>query len=150
MGKGFSFGTELGQDILNLLRTEVGEAILAGVTFIVDNYNLGDKLYFFGGQSGALIAKMCADLLLDVGILRPHAMDSFTWLYRAYLASEERRLPFTQSEEWNMLQMLLKDGEMRSMKCDKPTVEVLGAFDTLVFQVCPSRTELPCTELRSC
>ncbi|MES4908502.1 MULTISPECIES: DUF2235 domain-containing protein [unclassified Streptomyces] len=71
--RGGAFGAGLSRNVLDAYR------------FLVDNYEPGDFLYFFGFSRGAFTARSAAGLVRNCGILRPensHRIDEAWALYR--------------------------------------------------------------------
>lgn len=71
--RGGAFGFGLSRDILSAYR------------FIVDTYEPGDELFFFGFSRGAFTARSTAGLVRNVGVLRPenaHRLEEAYALYR--------------------------------------------------------------------
>src|SRR5215217_600642 len=52
--------------------------------FVVDNYEPGDELYFFGFSRGAFTARSLAGLVRNAGILRPGHRDLIEEAYALY------------------------------------------------------------------
>ncbi|MGO4748738.1 DUF2235 domain-containing protein [Streptomyces sp. 2MCAF27] len=72
--RGGAFGVGLSRNVLDAYR------------FLVDNYEPGDVLYFFGFSRGAFTARSVAGMVRNCGILRPensHRIDEAWALYRS-------------------------------------------------------------------
>nr|MBA2793298.1 DUF2235 domain-containing protein [Thermoleophilaceae bacterium] len=61
--------------------------------FLVENYEPGDELYFFGFSRGAFTARSTAGLVRNAGVLRPKHVDRVNDAYRLYRARDETRRP---------------------------------------------------------
>jgi len=64
-----------------------------GYRFLVDNYEPGDKLYFFGFSRGAYTARSLAGLVRNSGILRPEARDRIGAAYALYRRPDRDSVP---------------------------------------------------------
>ena len=62
----------------------LSENVCEGYNFIVNNYNPGDELYFFGFSRGAYTARSLSSLVASVGICSNAMMDQFWEMYEAY------------------------------------------------------------------
>jgi uncharacterized protein (DUF2235 family) len=67
--------------------------ILACYRFLVDNYEPGDKLYFFGFSRGAYTARSLAGLVRNSGILRPEERDRIRDAYALYRRPDKELAP---------------------------------------------------------
>src|SRR3954454_4473665 len=70
--RGGAFGFGLSRDVQSAYR------------FIVDNYDLGDELFFFGFSRGAFTARSTAGFVRNVGVLRRENTDRLGEAYRLY------------------------------------------------------------------
>ncbi len=61
--------------------------------FLVDNYEPGDKLYFFGFSRGAFTARSTVGLVRNSGILRPGNRDRIKEAYALYRAPDKDSEP---------------------------------------------------------
>ncbi|PKX89220.1 T6SS phospholipase effector Tle1-like catalytic domain-containing protein [Aspergillus novofumigatus IBT 16806] len=59
----------------------VSANVRAAYGFLADNYNDGDKIYFFGFSRGAYTARAVAGLVSQWGLLTPRGMDNFALVY---------------------------------------------------------------------
>jgi len=62
-------------------------------SFLVDNYQPGDELYFFGFSRGAFTARSTVGLVRNAGILRPEHADRVKYAYRLYRSRKDRTHP---------------------------------------------------------
>ncbi|OJJ45860.1 hypothetical protein ASPZODRAFT_167574 [Penicilliopsis zonata CBS 506.65] len=96
--------------------------VRSGYGFVADNYNPGDKIYFFGFSRGAYTARAIAGLVLELGLLTPRGMDNFSIVYDdfynhkidTYTAEKRAALGFRPP-------------------LPKYTVEIIGVWDTVGF-----------------
>ena len=96
-------------------------------TFLINNWNPGDKIYIFGFSRGAYTARAVAGLLRTVGVMRPGADN----LVRYAVANYARRSSKWQRNEWMQSGQF---GSLMSRRVDgKVTVpvEYLGIWDTV-------------------
>jgi uncharacterized protein (DUF2235 family) len=84
---GGAFGVGLSRNILDCYR------------FLVDNYELGDKLYFFGFSRGAYTARSLAGLVRNSGILRPEERDRIKDAYALYRRPDKDSVPSSIAAE---------------------------------------------------
>jgi uncharacterized protein (DUF2235 family) len=89
--------------------------------FLVDNYERGDKLYFFGFSRGAFTARSIVGLVRNAGILMPQHRDRIKDAYRLY------RDPDKDSEPSGIEAELFR----RSFSHPEVFVDVVGVWDTV-------------------
>lgn len=75
--RGGAFGAGLSANVLDAYR------------FLVNNYEDGDELWFFGFSRGAYTARSVAGLVRNCGILRPENLDRLDEAYALYRARSE-------------------------------------------------------------
>ena len=61
--------------------------------FLVENYELGDELYFFGFSRGAFTARSTVGLVRNAGILRPEQVSRIKDAYRLYRGRDDDSRP---------------------------------------------------------
>jgi uncharacterized protein (DUF2235 family) len=101
----------------------VSANVRAAYGFLADNYNDGDKIYFFGFSRGAYTARAVAGLVCQWGLLTPRGMDNFAIVYNdfynhkidGYNAEQRKRMGFHDP-------------------LPRFTVEIIGVWDTVGFQ----------------
>ncbi|KAL4864169.1 hypothetical protein BDV12DRAFT_201398 [Aspergillus spectabilis] len=96
--------------------------VRAAYGFLADNYNYGDKIYFFGFSRGAYTARAVAGLVCQWGLLTPRGMDNFTNVYTDFYTRKLERY----SDE-KRRQLGFRDPIPRF------TVEIIGVWDTVAF-----------------
>ncbi|GKZ27722.1 hypothetical protein AbraIFM66951_006266 [Aspergillus brasiliensis] len=96
--------------------------VRAAYGFLVDNYEEGDKIYFFGFSRGAYTARAIAGLVCELGLLTPRGMDNFATVYDDFY---DRKLPVYDEEKRR--QLGFRDPLPRF------TVEIVGVWDTVAF-----------------
>ncbi|MDQ3676436.1 MAG: DUF2235 domain-containing protein [Actinomycetota bacterium] len=79
--RGLLFGFGLSRNVREVYR------------FIVENYEPGAELYFFGFSRGAYTARSTVGLVRNVGILRPEHVDRIKDAYRLYRARQDDKKP---------------------------------------------------------
>lgn len=67
--------------------------------FLVDHYEPGDELFFFGFSRGAFTARSLAGLVRNSGILRPEHRDKVKDAYRLYRSRKPEDRPSEQAAE---------------------------------------------------
>lgn len=96
--------------------------VRSAYAFLADNYNDGDKIYFFGFSRGAYTARATAGLVTDMGLLTSRSMDNFSTVYHDYYT---HRLDGYDDETRRRLGF--RDPLPRF------TVEIVGVWDTVGF-----------------
>jgi uncharacterized protein (DUF2235 family) len=92
-----------------------------GYRFLVDNYEPGDKLYFFGFSRGAYTARSTVGLVRNSGILRPEHRHRIKEAYALY------RNPSKDSEPSGIAAELFR----RSYSRSEIYVDFVGVWDTV-------------------
>jgi len=67
--------------------------VMACYGFVVENYEPGDELYFFGFSRGAFTARSLAGLVRNSGILKPAHRDRIEEAYKLYRSSSKDTQP---------------------------------------------------------
>lgn len=88
----------------------------------MDNYDEGDKIYFFGFSRGAYTARAIAGIVCELGLLTPRGMDNFATVYDDFY---NRKLPVYNEDDRR--QLGFRDPLPRF------TVEIVGVWDTVGF-----------------
>ncbi|XRM42701.1 hypothetical protein ABZX51_005912 [Aspergillus tubingensis] len=96
--------------------------VRAAYGFLVDNYEEGDKIYFFGFSRGAYTARAIAGIVCELGLLTPRGMDNFATVYDDFY---DRKLPVYDEEKRRQL------GFRNPLP--RFTVEIVGVWDTVAF-----------------
>jgi uncharacterized protein (DUF2235 family) len=89
--------------------------------YIVDRYEPGDELYFFGFSRGAYTARSAVGLIYNCGILRREHKDRLDEAYRRYKSSNWRKRP--GSEESKRFR--------RDHSHDDVAIRFVGVWDTV-------------------
>jgi uncharacterized protein (DUF2235 family) len=89
--------------------------------FLVDHYEPGDKLYFFGFSRGAFTARSTVGLVRNCGILRPAERHRIKQAYALY------RHPDRDTEPAGIAAELFR----RSYSCSDVFVDFVGVWDTV-------------------
>jgi hypothetical protein len=87
--------------------------------FVVDNYEPGDELFFFGFSRGAYMARSTAGLIRNAGILRRENADRITQAYALY----RDRAAKPRDTESQLFRRSFSHGEA--------TIQFLGVWDTV-------------------
>jgi uncharacterized protein (DUF2235 family) len=95
--------------------------VMDGYRFLVDNYEPGDKLYFFGFSRGAYTARSLAGLVRNSGILRPEERDRIGDAYALYRRPDKDSLPSSIAAE------LFR----RSHSYGETYIDFVGVWDTV-------------------
>lgn len=120
-----TYYTQLGGLGIGLL-----ENIVEAYNFIVNNYNPGDDLCFFGFSRGAYTVRATATLICEIGIVKPTFMADFVRLYALYNQKNcnARASQFRYDEAW------LKFIEGKNYAIVKPedvVIKVIGVWDSV-------------------
>jgi uncharacterized protein (DUF2235 family) len=106
--RGGAFGVGLSRNVRDCYR------------FLVENYEPGDELYFFGFSRGAYTARSTVGLVRNSGILRREHVDRIKEAYRLYRGRAERHRPGgTEAEIF------------RKMYSREPDIRFVGVWDTV-------------------
>ncbi|KAF7596932.1 hypothetical protein BBP40_011978 [Aspergillus hancockii] len=105
--------------------------VRAAYGFLVDNYDDGDEIFFFGFSRGAYTARAVAGLVLRLGLLTSRGMDNFTMVYNDYY---NKNAPSSSAPKHDYQD---KDWRTRVGFREKPlppfTVKIIGVWDTVGF-----------------
>ncbi|RLL95609.1 hypothetical protein CFD26_104836 [Aspergillus turcosus] len=101
----------------------VSANVRAAYGFLADNYNEGDKIYFFGFSRGAYTARAVAGIVCHWGLLTPRGMDNFAIVYDDFYTQKKDQ--YTEEERERMG---FRD------RLPRFTVEIIGVWDTVGFQ----------------
>ncbi|KAH6666785.1 hypothetical protein B0J14DRAFT_434891, partial [Halenospora varia] len=116
------------------------ENVCEAYNFLVNNYNEGDELYFFGFSRGAYTARAAAGLVATVGLCSNSMMDDFYKMYNAYKAKESHH-PITDTKWAQTFR-----GNEWLTRCDKNVnIKVVGVFDTVGALGWPNNTHIDVT-----
>ncbi|KAL1967095.1 hypothetical protein VTN77DRAFT_3619 [Rasamsonia byssochlamydoides] len=96
--------------------------VRAAYAFLAENYNDGDKIYFFGFSRGAYTARATAGLVTDMGLLTSRGMDNFSTVYNDYYNHK-----LDGYDEETRRRLGFRDPLPRF------TVEIVGVWDTVGF-----------------
>lgn len=100
----------------------VSANVRAAYGFLVDNYNDGDKIYFFGFSRGAYTARAIASMVCQLGLLTTRGMDNFSIVYKDFYNDQ-----FVNYSEDRRQQLRFRPPLPRF------TVEIIGVWDTVAF-----------------
>jgi uncharacterized protein (DUF2235 family) len=89
--------------------------------FVVDNYEPGDELYFFGFSRGAFTARSLAGLVRNAGILRPGHRDRIEEAYALY------RSPHKDTQPTGIAAELFR----RAHSYPEVYIQCVGVWDTV-------------------
>lgn len=90
--------------------------------FLVDNYDEGDKIYFFGFSRGAYTARAIAGLVVEMGLLTSRGMDNFTSVYNAFYSPDFKGFSAEEKAQLGFRPPL-----------PRFTVQIIGVWDTVGF-----------------
>ncbi|TCL09389.1 putative alpha/beta hydrolase family protein DUF2235 [Shimia isoporae] len=98
------------------------ENVMHAYKFLCDNYEEGDRLYFFGYSRGAYTARVLAGFINDFGLVAPHEMHLIgpvfkTWRKIPKDADREAYAPLRISEQFFHIR--------------RPSIRLLGLWDTV-------------------
>ena len=101
----------------------IEENIADGYTFLMNNYEPGDKIFLFGFSRGAYTARVLANFICRVGIFRKPA---FTWSFKkAFKLYKEGKLNTDEDirkQKW---------WDRDTLKTHEVEIEVVGCWDTV-------------------
>jgi uncharacterized protein (DUF2235 family) len=89
--------------------------------FVVDNYEPGDELYFFGFSRGAFTARSLAGLVRNAGILKPGHRDRIEEAYKLY------RSPLKDTQPTGIAAELFR----RAHSYSEVHIRCVGVWDTV-------------------
>jgi uncharacterized protein (DUF2235 family) len=96
--------------------------ILQGYYFLVDNYEPGDQLYFFGFSRGAYTVRSLAGLIRNSGLLRKEHRDRVDEAMKLYRSRSKKSNPRTEEAQ--------KFRETYSYQPDV-SIDFIGVWDTV-------------------
>ncbi|KAF8799361.1 hypothetical protein BYT27DRAFT_7120961 [Phlegmacium glaucopus] len=127
---------EWGAKILDLAFAWYLDAhVLEGYNFLMQNYNLGDKIYIFGFSRGAYTARALAGLLYKVGILPRDNISQVSFGYDLYKRTDAEGLRLCAG--------------FKQTYCQAVTIEFMGVWDTVSSVGVLSSRTLPFTNSNS-
>jgi hypothetical protein len=106
--RGGAFGAGLSRNVCDTYR------------FLVQNYEPGDELFFFGFSRGAFTARSAAGLVRNAGILRPDHTDRIGEAYSLYRSRNDNNTP--RGREATLF---------RRSYSHEPDIHFVGVFDTV-------------------
>ena len=92
--------------------------VLDAYAFLIDNYEPGDDLWFFGFSRGAFTARSVAGLVRNCGILRRQNRDRISDAYGLYRSQREKPSGMASTL-------------FRNAFSEEPTIEFIGVWDTV-------------------
>ncbi|KAF9890409.1 hypothetical protein FE257_006077 [Aspergillus nanangensis] len=106
--------------------------VRAAYGFLVDNFDDGDEIFFFGFSRGAYTARAVAGLVTNLGLLTSRGMDNFATVYNDYYqrdqpASRSRNKDKSHDTEWR------RRVGFRENPLSPFTVKIIGVWDTVGF-----------------
>jgi uncharacterized protein (DUF2235 family) len=107
---GGAFGYGLSRNVLDCYR------------FLVEHYEPGDELYFFGFSRGAYTARSIVGFIRNCGILRPEHRDRIDEAYRLYRSRADRHKPSA---------IQARTFRRTYAHEDETPVELVGVWDTV-------------------
>jgi uncharacterized protein (DUF2235 family) len=100
--------------------------------WLVENYNAGDEIFIFGFSRGAYTARSLADLVAELGILKPGSPIGITELFERYKRSDEETIWKLKEREasGDLAGLTIEDQWM--LKYSQPAkIKVVGVWDTV-------------------
>jgi type VI secretion system (T6SS) phospholipase Tle1-like effector len=94
--------------------------VLQGYYFLVDNYQLGDQLYFFGFSRGAYTVRSLAGFIRNSGLLKKEHRDRIDEAWKLYRSRSKNTGP-----RGNVAQ------QFRAMYSYEPVIIFIGVWDTV-------------------
>jgi uncharacterized protein (DUF2235 family) len=110
------------------IRQNLGEAY----TFLMNNWQPGDKVFVFGFSRGAYTARALCGMLYRVGLLRPGSENLIPYAVRVYARRPGKNSNLTAPEGWDRMDRFAEALAVRP-KPDSLAfpVDYLGVFDTV-------------------
>jgi uncharacterized protein (DUF2235 family) len=100
--------------------------------FLVDNFEVGDEIWFFGFSRGAFIVRSVAGLIRNVGLLRREQAPRYDAAYQLYRRRGEATHPHSAAAE-----------AFRAQYAHEPRIRFIGAWETI------GTLGIPATPLRA-
>ncbi|KAL3422221.1 peptidoglycan binding domain containing protein [Phlyctema vagabunda] len=120
------------------------ENVCEAYNFLVNNYNPGDEVYFFGFSRGAYTARATSGLVARIGLCSNAMMDDFYRMYNAY--KKKKATDQIKDTDWGRTPR----GMMWLGGCQKDiNIKVVGVFDTVGALGWPNNTHVDVTSLNS-
>lgn len=94
--------------------------VLDAYAFLMDNYELGDQLFFFGFSRGAYTVRSLVGLINNAGLLNKEHADQLTPAYALYRSKDASDHPHGSRAE-----------EFRRLYSNEISIHFLGVFDTV-------------------
>ena len=113
--------------------------------FIIENYQAApcdkdgkkigedDRIYLFGFSRGAYTARVLAGFIHSLGLIRPQQLNLVDYAYRTYKGISEHKTTTDGDGEEESANSAFADMRLyeRTLKAYRPTIELLGLFDTV-------------------
>jgi hypothetical protein len=94
--------------------------ILQGYYFLVDNYEPGDQLYFFGFSRGAYTVRSLAGFIRNSGLLKKENRDRVDEAMKLYRSRSDKNKPTSEKAE-----------KFRKAYSYEPIIDFIGVWDTV-------------------
>jgi uncharacterized protein (DUF2235 family) len=117
--RGGAFGFGLSRDVRNIYR------------FLVETFEPGDELFFFGFSRGAFTARSTAGLIRNCGILRREYADRVNQAYALYRSRNPRKKPNS-----------IESAIFRRSYSHETYIRFIGVWDTVGALGIPSKSRL--------
>ena len=119
--------------------TTVDEHVMAGYKFLMQYYQNGDDIYFFGFSRGSYIARFLAEMLDHVGLLSAGNEELIRFVWKTFAKWQARQGGHLAEEKQKAAEMLRFMTAFRET-FSRPVrrIRFLGLFDTVnsVSKVC--------------
>lgn len=109
----------------------LGEHVLKGYQWILENYEDGDEIYIFGFSRGAFTARSVAGLIARCGLLRRGAAIDARTLYLRYERSETTRPIYKLEYEAARNRPLSKDEQVLLASSRRVNIKAIAVWDTV-------------------
>lgn len=104
--------------------------VLNAYQFLVDNYQSGDTLYFYGFSRGAYTVRVLAGFINAIGLLRPEQSNLCPYAYTAYKQID-------QAKTFESIRLY-----EQSLRPQHPSIRFLGLWDTVSSIIVPRKDRL--------
>lgn len=104
------------------------ENVLEAYKFLIDHYEPGDKLFFFGSSRGAYTVRVLAGFILMIGIMRPEQWNLIGYAFVAYKKAKDSN---SHAFHFN-----------RVLESHRPIINFIGCWDTVGTLLVPRADRL--------
>jgi len=122
------FGTSIKRALGLVTGHGLDQNVLEAYKFLMDNFEPGDKLFFFGSSRGAYTVRVLAGFILMVGIMRPQQWNLIGYAFVAY-----KKAKHSNSHAFHF---------NRVLETHRPVINFIGCWDTVGTLLVPRADRL--------